>query len=124
MRFICVLSAAALCLAVPANAETLNNQSVVELVKVGLGEEAIIAKIGSSPNRFEVTTADLIALKKAGVSSSVIAAMIGASKNTVAAPAMVASFDSPDTLVPHPFRLRTGRARYVQGDATGDARTG
>jgi hypothetical protein len=49
-----------------------------------------------------VTTADLIALKKAGVPSSVIAAMIGASKNTVAAPATAASFDSPDPLVPHP----------------------
>lgn len=102
MRFTCILSAAALCLAVPAHAETLNNQSVVELVKVGLGEEAIIAKIESSSNQFQVTTADLVTLKKAGVPSTVIAAMIGASKNAVVSPASAASFDSPDPLVPHP----------------------
>lgn len=102
MRFICALSAAALCLAVPAHAETLNNQSVIELVKVGLGEEAIIAKIESSSNQFQVTTADLVALKRAGVPSNVIAAMIGASKDAVVSPASAASFDSPDPLVSHP----------------------
>ena len=102
MRFICVLSAATLCLAVPANAETLDNQSVVELVNVGLSEAAIIAKIESSSNQFEVATRDLVTLKKAGVPSDVIAAMIGASKNAVATPSATASFDSPDPLVPHP----------------------
>lgn len=101
MRITCVLAAAALCLAVPAAAETLDNRSVVELVQVGLGEEAIIAKIASSSTDFAVSTSDLIALKKAGVPSAVIAAMINAKPTAPVARKAPASLDSADPLVPH-----------------------
>lgn len=97
-----LLPAAAMCLAVPAQAETLNNEAVVQLVSVGLGDEAIIAKIESSPSNFETGTDDLIALKNANVSSSVIAAMIEASNKAEVSAAAELSIDSPDPLVPHP----------------------
>lgn len=93
---------AALCLAVPAYADTLNNESVIQLVNVGLGDEAIIAKIESSPSDFQTSTDDLIALKNANVSSGVIAAMIQASNKAQATAAAALAIDSPDPLVPHP----------------------
>src|SRR5262245_26747944 len=52
--------------------ETLTNQSVVEMVKAGLSERVIIAKIRTSPTNFDTSTDALIALKKNGVSEKVI----------------------------------------------------
>jgi len=37
----------------PAKAETLNTDAVIALVKAGLGDEAIIAKIKGSASRFD-----------------------------------------------------------------------
>lgn len=96
-----VVAAAMLAFAAPVHAETLDNRAVIQLVEVGLGEEAIIAKIGSAPSRFAVATDDLVALKKAGVPSAVIAAMIGAADAAAVSSAATLSLDSPDPLVPH-----------------------
>jgi hypothetical protein len=104
MRFHLVAGAAfaAMVMAVPAYAETLSNADVVELSSIGLGDEAVIAKIKTSSNQFQLTTDDMIALKKSGVSGAVIAAMLEASSGaTVSANAQMSS-DSPDPLVPHP----------------------
>lgn len=92
----------ALCLAtcaVPALAETLTTDGIVELAKTGIGDEAIIAKIKADGARFNLSVDDMIALKGKGVSSAVIAAMI-APPATAAAPAL--SMDSPDPMVTHP----------------------
>ena len=87
---------------VPVAAETLNNANVIELVKVGLGDEAVVAKIKASAAQFDTSTSALIALKQAGASSSVIAAMIEAANGAnVSANAQLSS-DSPDPRVPHP----------------------
>lgn len=103
MRFGPILFACLyLSLAAPAAAEALTNDSIVQLVGVGLGEDAVIAKIESSANQFEVGTDQLIALKNAGVPSSIIAAMITASYNSNVSSAAEESIDSPDPLVPHP----------------------
>lgn len=70
----------------------LTNDDVVKLSKVGLGDEAIIAKIRqASEVDFNLETDDLARLKSAGVSGSVIAAMLdrsssGASSGGTAAP--------------------------------------
>lgn len=85
-----------------AHAETLTNTDVVQLSKIGLGDEAVIAKIRASSSKFDLTTTDLIALKAAGVSGPVIAAMIDASKGATVSANATASVDSPDPLVPHP----------------------
>lgn len=102
MKLRILLASIALASAVPAAAETLDNATVVELSNIGLGDEAIIAKIQASPSNFDVTTDELIALKQQGVSSAVIAAMIGASNTTKASTSVAASIDSPDPMVPHP----------------------
>lgn len=99
--FITAAMFAAFCSA-PAVAETLDNSKVVDLTKVGLGEEAVIAKIKSSATQFDVSTEALIALKNAGVSSPVIAAMIEASNGANVSANATVSSDSPDPRVPHP----------------------
>jgi hypothetical protein len=95
-----LLIALALAAAAPAHAQApkLTNADVVSLVKAGVGDEAVIAKIRASETAFDLSTDGLIALKSAGVSGAVMAAMI-----TPAAPAPVAelSADSPDPMVPH-----------------------
>src|SRR5215510_4731616 len=84
-----VVALAASLLAAPSTAlfaqETLSNQSVVEMVKAGLSERVIIAKIRTSPTSFDTSTDALIALKKNGVSEKVIEAMM--SLTAAAAPA-------------------------------------
>jgi hypothetical protein len=61
-----------------ADPAPLSNEDVVKLVKAGLSDAAIIAKIRSSKTTaFRLEADDLIALKNAGVSSEIIEAMIG-----------------------------------------------
>lgn len=112
--------AALLACAVPmsASAETLTNATVVTLVKAGLGDEAVIAKIKATPNQFDLSTEQVIALKQQGVPSPVIAAMLDSGNSATSAKA-VASIDSPDWRVPHPagIYLMTGA-----GDAAKMAR--
>lgn len=86
----------------PATAEYLDNAKVTELLKVGLGDEAVIAKIKNSEAKYDTSTDALIALKGAGVSSPVIAAMIEASSKQSTAASIAFSADSPDPKVPHP----------------------
>jgi hypothetical protein len=96
------LSALALVSAYPAHAENLTNDDVITLASMGLGDEAIIAKIKASSNTFKVTTEDMIALKNKGVSGPIIAAMLAATQNSGVSASAQASSDSPDPMVPHP----------------------
>lgn len=86
----------------PLHAEVLTNDSVLQLAEVGLGDEAVIAKIGNSQNSFDVSTDALIALRKAGLSSAVIAKMIDAGSIAPVKAVTALSIDSPDPRVPHP----------------------
>lgn len=94
-----IVAAAALFVS-PARAEPLTIESIIELSKVGLGDDAIVAKIKSDGAEFDLSTDQMIALKNSGVSSAVIAAML---TNKPAIQAM--SMDSPDPHVPHPSGL-------------------
>lgn len=94
----------------PVHAETLDNKAVIQLVGVGLGDQAVIAKINSSATQFDTSTDALIALKNAGVSSAVIAAMIQASSGANVSANAAASLDSPDPKAPHPSGV------YMLGD--------
>lgn len=67
--------------------EVLTNQSVVEMVKAGLSERVIIAKIRTSPTNFDTHTDALIALKKNGVSEKVIEAIMSPSSAPAASAA-------------------------------------
>lgn len=56
--------------------ESLNNDSVIKLVKAGLSEDLIVTTINSSPGQYDTSASALIALKKAGAGDKVVAAMI------------------------------------------------
>ncbi len=101
-RILKLLAAASVVVAAPAFAETLKNDDIIQLSTIGLGDEAIIAKIQTSPNTFTLTTDDMIGLKAKGVSGPVIAAMLQAQKGSAVSDLAGQSSDSPDPTVPHP----------------------
>lgn len=61
---------------VQATAEDFTNASVVALTRAGIGADVILAKIGSLPCAYDVSTDAIVALKGAGVADRVIAAMV------------------------------------------------
>jgi hypothetical protein len=67
--------------------EVLTNQSIVEMVKAGLSERVIVAKIRTSPTNFDVRTDALIALKKNGVPEKVIEVILAPSSPPTASAA-------------------------------------
>jgi len=56
--------------------QSLNNDSVIKLIKAGLSEDLIISTINSSPGVYDTSANGLIALKKAGASDKVVAAVV------------------------------------------------
>lgn len=55
--------------------ETLNNDSILKMVKAGLGEDLIVTMVQTQPGKYSVNPDELIRLKKAGVSERILAAM-------------------------------------------------
>jgi hypothetical protein len=111
-----------LLVAVPQTAETLTNETIVQLASVGLGDEAIIAKIKATPTNFQLSTDDMIALKTKGVSGPIIAAMLSAH-----APVPIMSVDALDPSIPHlPGVYIAGPSKMLRMDATAtnQAKTG
>lgn len=62
--------------------QTLNNDSIIKLVKAGLSDELIVTTINASPGSYDTSADGLIALKTAGASNRVIAAIISRSTGT------------------------------------------
>lgn len=56
--------------------QSLNNDSVIKLVKAGLSDDLIVTTINSSPGTYDTSANGLIALKKAGASDKVVAAIV------------------------------------------------
>ena len=69
--------------------EVLTNDSVIQMIKAGLPEAVVIAKIRSTATKFDLKTDSLVSLKKAGVSDKVLEAMVAAGKQAQGA-AMIA----------------------------------
>lgn len=65
--------------ALAQGAAEIDNKRVVELTKLGLGDDIIIAKFKTSVCKFSLADEDLGQLKKDGVSDKVVAAMLEAS---------------------------------------------
>jgi len=63
----------------------LTNDSVIKMVKAGLGEDIVVSTLKSQPGHFTTSADDLIALKTAGVSDKIIAAMMEKSSAAAAA---------------------------------------
>ena len=107
--------------AVAARPDTLSNATVIELVRAGLGPEAIIAKINASNGSYDTSTNALIQLKQAGVYDGVIAAMLQRSTTPVLANGR-ADNTSPNPVDPHAPGIylldARGPGRMVRIDAT------
>ena len=58
------LAALALFISSPALAEVMTNQSVVSLLKAGLGDDLVIAKINTEPCNYAVSTTDILSLNQ------------------------------------------------------------
>lgn len=54
----------------------LTNDTVLKLVRAGIGEDTIIGMVNQQPGVYALSTADLAALKRAGITEKVIAAML------------------------------------------------
>lgn len=81
-----------------AEARPLDKNSILQLTQMGLGDDAVVAKIQADKVDFDLSTEEMLAFKKQGMSSPVIAALI--SNRYVAK--VEPSLDSPDPAVPHP----------------------
>lgn len=56
--------------------EILNNQTIVEMSKAGLGKTIVLTKINSAAGDYDVSTKALIELKNAGVEDEIVFAML------------------------------------------------
>lgn len=79
--------------------DTLTNDSIVKMVKAGLGEGLIVGMVQNQPGKYSLTADDLVKLKTAGVSDKIMAAMIakgsgGGSAASAPAAAVAAPSDS------------------------------
>jgi hypothetical protein len=63
---------------------TVTNDTIVKMVKAGLGEDIVLNTVNSQPGKYKTGADDLIALKSAGVSDKIIAAMLAAGKGAPA----------------------------------------
>ena len=91
----------ALCMSSAAFAETLTNDIVLSLVKAGLGQETIAAKVRNSDGDYDLSTAKLLDLKQQGVSDTVLAAMLDAFNKTKKAAAAAFQNESINPNLPH-----------------------
>jgi hypothetical protein len=90
-----------LCFQQPALAEIMTNQSVVALVKDGLGDDLVIAKINSEPCNYDVSTDSILSLKNSGVSEKIITAMVTRCSTATEARGIAGDDASPDPMVRH-----------------------
>jgi hypothetical protein len=83
--------------------QSLNNDSVIKLVKAGLSDELIVSTINASAGTYNTSADGIIALKTAGVSDKVVAAIV--TKASAPAPSAVApapaATDPDDPAAPH-----------------------
>jgi hypothetical protein len=63
-----------------SGAVVLQNQDIIKMVKAGLDDAIIMAKIAGSKCQFDTSTDALIQLKQSGVSAAVLKAVVGAGK--------------------------------------------
>ena len=123
MRLSIVFISAVALFAAPVSAETLTNDTVLALIGAGLDDEVVIAKIKTSPSKFELSTDQVLALKQKGVSARVLAAMISSTASTGQS---IMSVDSPDPTVPHPSGIYLGgttKMTRIESTTTKQART-
>jgi hypothetical protein len=79
----------------------ITNKEVFEMVKAGLAPDIIVAKIKSSPSKFDTTPGTLADLKTAGIPDSVIMAMVQSTGEPISGSvASVASVPAVEVKIP------------------------
>jgi hypothetical protein len=78
--------------------EPLTNDSVLKMVKAGLGEGLILNMIQSQPGKYSLTPDDLVKLKSEGVSEKLLGAMIAKGSGAAGPEAPATDADLPPTL--------------------------
>src|SRR5205807_7354965 len=63
-----------------SNVPAMNNESVLKMVKAGLGDDLVIQTISTQPGQYVTDPDELVALKTAGVSDRIITAMVNKSR--------------------------------------------
>lgn len=112
MKRIVILLLAATCLTINSTTaeqpdgntskpEVLNNNSIIELKELGLGESVIMEKIKTSQCDFDTSLSGLKQLKTAGVSDTVITAMIATKSAAPGIAPASQSTDPNDPASPH-----------------------
>jgi len=71
--------------------EVLTNDSIIKLVKSGIGEQIIVSMIRSQPGNYTTGADAIVALAKAGVSDKIIAEMIAKKSGSAPTPAPTAA---------------------------------
>jgi len=74
--------------------QSLNNDSVVKLVKAGLSDDLIISTINASPGTYDTSPDGLIALKTAGVGDKVVSAIVIRASASALSPAVAGGLRS------------------------------
>ncbi|MDE3166592.1 MAG: hypothetical protein KGN36_12370, partial [Acidobacteriota bacterium] len=97
----------------------LTNDSIIKMVKAGLGEDIVISTINAQPGHYSTGADDLIALKGAGASDKIIAAMIARNSAGAAAPAAAAASAPAAAPAPPPVVSEVG-VYYRKGDKWAD----
>jgi len=67
----------------PAKPAVMSNDSILKMVKVGLGDDLIVETINTQPGTYTTDADSLVTLKTAGVSDRVITAMINKSRRQI-----------------------------------------
>ncbi len=101
MKRVAIAVAALLVLVVVVSAQQpLNNDSVIKMVKAGLGDDTIISMVNTQPGIYAVDPDSLVQLKNAGVSDKVLNAMIAKNAANSAPPALAPSAPPAANAVP------------------------
>jgi hypothetical protein len=66
--------------------DVLTNDSIVKMVKSGLGESLVINMVESQPGKYTLTPDELVKLKEAGVTEKIMSVMIGKMSGNVGSP--------------------------------------
>lgn len=66
--------------------QTLNNDSIIKLVKAGLSDDLILSTIKAAPGAYDISADGIIALKSGGASDKVVTAIVLKASETTAAP--------------------------------------
>lgn len=74
---------------------SMTNDSVVRMVKAGLGDELIVQTINTQPGKYKTDADSLVELKQAGVSDRIITAMVNSSRKLMT-PAREAPLVAPE----------------------------